>query len=200
MSSTDWLTAALVVITAYYAWQNRKMVREMAETRALAVLPQLALDWHAIGPIHAFVRVASVGPGPALDVKATLRFVPLDATGIREPIVRHLNTSLMTPGQASDFMTDFGESQPMLTMEAMAQTFERIELIGTMRDAAGRRHDINDSLADLASWQRTQREAHISWRHPDPEKRLAQEFKDILKQPTAEIVRALSSLSADSQR
>ncbi len=96
-------------------------------------------------------------------------------------------------------MTDFGENEPMLTMEAMAATFERIELIGTMRDEAGRRHDISDSLADLATWQRTQREAHISWRHPDPEKRLAQEFKEILKKPTAEIVRALQSNSPGSQ-
>lgn len=35
MSATELLTAVLVLVTGYYAWQNQRMVREMRRSREL---------------------------------------------------------------------------------------------------------------------------------------------------------------------
>jgi hypothetical protein len=51
------LTFALVVVTIYYAVQNRRMVAEMASARALTILPRLAIDFLHVGPAVAEVAV-----------------------------------------------------------------------------------------------------------------------------------------------
>lgn len=38
------LTAALVLVTGYYAWQNHQMVQEMRRSRELSVAPKLVLS------------------------------------------------------------------------------------------------------------------------------------------------------------
>jgi hypothetical protein len=40
------LTLLLVLTTIYYAWQNRRMVKEMEAARRLTLLPKLALKIH----------------------------------------------------------------------------------------------------------------------------------------------------------
>jgi hypothetical protein len=191
--STDWLTAALVLITAFYAWQNWRMAREMAQARATAILPHLALDWHVVGPMHAMVRVASVGVGPALDVSFSVTFVPIDPT--EQAQVRQLTSNVMAPGTITDLMPVFGEQQPFQTMEQIGQVFARIELSGTMKDAAGRPHEIQDALTDLANWQRAQAEAHVRWTNPEPEKRLASALQEVIRSPSREITQALKAIA-----
>lgn len=79
-ASTALLTLALVLVTIFYAVQNRRMVGEMAKTRALAILPKLAVEFLHIGPNVMNVAVKNVGPGPALTVDIELTFDPADAT------------------------------------------------------------------------------------------------------------------------
>src|SRR4051812_41364550 len=95
---TATLTAVLVAITGYYAWQTYRMVEEMEKARAVAVLPRLALKWLGVGPTLSFIRVASVGPGPALDVDVEVIFVP--KTDPAAELRRRIQTSLMAPGEA----------------------------------------------------------------------------------------------------
>jgi hypothetical protein len=67
-ASTAILTAALVAVTVFYAWQNRKMVGEMKKARDATILPKLALDLHALGPTVFDLAIKNVGPGAALDI------------------------------------------------------------------------------------------------------------------------------------
>jgi uncharacterized membrane protein YfcA len=70
------LTAVLVLVTAYYAWQTRRTVIEMKRARATAVLPRVAVKVHTLAGGIGWIRVVNVGPGPALDLDATLTFQP----------------------------------------------------------------------------------------------------------------------------
>jgi len=76
MSATEVLTGVLVLVTAYYAWQNQRMVGEMRRSRELSVLPKLAVDLRLQGPTFAQVQVLNVGPGPALAVDLRIAFEP----------------------------------------------------------------------------------------------------------------------------
>jgi hypothetical protein len=73
---TALLTAVLIAVTTYYAAQNRRMVKEMAATRELSILPKLALEFLRLGPTAMDVLVKNVGPGPALDIEVRLILEP----------------------------------------------------------------------------------------------------------------------------
>lgn len=77
LTASDWvqtaLTAALIAITAYYAYQNYKMAREMTLTRKAQFLPHLKLAVDVVAPQALLPRIRNVGPGPALDGKIILK-------------------------------------------------------------------------------------------------------------------------------
>src|SRR5947209_8071758 len=62
------LTAALILVTGYYAFQNRRMVGEMRRAREVAVMPKLAIEFAFFGPMNVNVAIKNIGPGVALDV------------------------------------------------------------------------------------------------------------------------------------
>ncbi len=95
------LTGALVIITAYYAWQNHRMVKEMREARRLSVLPKLAISIFMHGPTFGMPRLVNVGQGPALDVDINLVFSRRDGSGVEE---RTWKAGVMPPGETHDFM------------------------------------------------------------------------------------------------
>ena len=75
-ASTAILTAALVLVTAVYAWQNRKMVREMKHARDATILPKLALEFHRLGPNVVDLAIRNVGPGAAIEIDVRTEWVP----------------------------------------------------------------------------------------------------------------------------
>jgi hypothetical protein len=195
----DWitvaLTAALVLITAYYAWQNRRMVSEMAATRALTVLPKLALRWHAAAPMITFPEVINVGPGPALDVDVQVIFIPKPGSDVSEDR-RRWQTNLLATGEGHHFLTVSPSDRRVITTDKLAEMYERIELAGTARDALGRTHDVHDCLDDLAGWRELQAASLMHWQHPDSERRLADALADDFKKPLTDAVAALRQVDS----
>jgi hypothetical protein len=185
------LTAALVLITGYYAWQTRLMVKEMAATRAVQLLPRLALEFQSISPTKCLVRVVNVGPGPALDVALTVRF---DAGEGRESIERSWSTSVMAPGEHRDFFPP-DPAQSIPDLKELAARYGRIELRGGCRDALGAEHTIRDELEDLVAWQQALHEARLRWEHPDPEKRLVRAIDDKYGQKIRDGIGALKKIA-----
>jgi hypothetical protein len=100
-ASTALLTFALVLVTIYYAAQNWRMVGEMGKTRALAILPKLAVEFRHIGPNTMDVAVRNVGPGPVLAVDVELTFDPADAGA--PPHARRYRQNLLVPGEQQVF-------------------------------------------------------------------------------------------------
>lgn len=66
------LTAVLIVITAYYAWQTRRAVVEMQRARQLSVRPKLVIAIEMPDPTIGRIAIKNVGAGAALDVDVTL--------------------------------------------------------------------------------------------------------------------------------
>lgn len=186
------LTAALVTITAYYAWQNKNMVGEMAATRRMTILPKLAIGLHPVSPMMTLIRVASIGPGPALDVDVAVFFHPKDGSGAIE---RRLTSSLMVSGESSDFLPIFGTNDPLQTTEQLADRFEAIRLHGQVTDATGTVHSVEDDLGDLTDWINVRRESRIRYTDPEMEKRLAKSFVEQFKQPLSKIEKQLGEIA-----
>ena len=180
-------TLGLIAVTLAYVIFNRHMVREMRETRKLTVLPKLAIRFTRVGPAHALVAVKNVGPGAALDVRMTLRFVPLDPAQ-QQPDVRPWRINLMPPGDEHDFMPQD------LTGDAIVSTWERITISGTMKNALGETIAIDDTFADLPEWRRLLESAQERWLDV-PEKRLASAFGDELGKSTSPLGRALREVA-----
>jgi hypothetical protein len=190
MSATEVLTAVLVLVTGFYAWQNRRMAQEMAAARRVAVMPKLALEWTMVSPVLGFPTVKNVGPGPALDVDISVHFEPLSEQNDED--VRRWTASVIVPGEEKQFLPTGGEGGGMMDTEALARTYSRIRLRGSYRDALGEAQIADDVLADIAEWRQISKEAHGRWEEPDPAKRLSRDLADRLGKKT--LVPALEAI------
>ena len=156
MDTIEWLTGALVGITAYYAWRTQQMVSEMKRARELSVRPILALELKFAGPNFAELRIVNVGPGTAFDVDLSLRMEPAPGSE-RERDVRHWTAGVMVPGSSNDFRPP-GD----LYMDQMARDYRSVTIKGTMRDALGAQQDVHAQIADLAdTWERLGRSGQL---------------------------------------
>ena len=191
MSATEVLTGVLVVVTGYYAWQNRKMAQEMAAARRAAVLPKLVLTWTMVSPVLGFPTVKNVGLGPALDVDICVHFEPLSGHEQRADS-RRWTASVVVPGEEKQFLPPRSESGGSMDTEALALTYSQVRLTGVYRDALGEPKDAEDVLLDIADWRRISKEAVARWEEPDPAKRLAKELAERLGKKT--LVPALAAI------
>jgi hypothetical protein len=166
---TALLTAILIIVTAYYAVQNRRMVRELAAARELTVLPKLALEFLRLGPAAMDVLVSNVGPGPALDVDVRLVFEPRPGgnAGREEHRWRR---NLLAPGEQKDFLPpgDLNDNLNRLPRE-----YQEVQLVGSMKDVLGKAYVVDEVFADLAAWREMLgRERFVGL----PERELAEAF------------------------
>ncbi|RYG86025.1 MAG: hypothetical protein EON59_10935 [Alphaproteobacteria bacterium] len=184
------LTALLVLITGYYAFQNREMAKEMRLARGESVFPHVVLRWHSVGPKHSLIRVTSVGKAAALNVDVMVTLCPAHEED--KAISRRLQMSVMTPGESEDIIPSRGLDQGFMTMTELVANFDRVELNGSAQDIMGGVHQISGQLADLAEWRRIRQEALVNRPHPDFEKRLGKELTAVV----APIVAALSKLTS----
>jgi hypothetical protein len=205
--ATAILTGVLVAVTAYYAWQNRQMVREMAASREVAILPKLVLDFAMLGPTVGAVKVSNVGPGPALDVDISISFEPVDVEK-HETIIRRWTTSVMASGESREFLpTKPGGTAEALHMPELASTYAAVRLSGHLLDAVGRPHQAEDVIDDIATWRHLVSESLVRWRHPDPERRnadamaeqLDHKFGRRLQDITSELAEIRSVLASQSR-
>jgi hypothetical protein len=143
-----WLTAALVAITGYYAWQTRQIAREMERARGAQLLPRLALDMKRLGAGNALLRVTNAGPGPALNVDVQLSLHP-------DGLVRHWTAPVVTSGESHDFLPDPTEAAPngRTHLDELTEAFEEVRLRGTCSDALGKQHPVADKLNLREYWR-----------------------------------------------
>ncbi|MBI2690567.1 MAG: hypothetical protein HYX29_01285 [Solirubrobacterales bacterium] len=188
-AATVLLTAALIVVTIFYAIQNWRMAVEMRKTREAAILPKLALDFYRLAPVVVTTHVKNVGPGPAVDVDVQLTYVPLDGT--IEPSNRRLRFAMLASGEGYDFMPP-GELDG--NMNSIPATYSAIELTGTLKDAAGRKHNVSERLDDLPEWRALLHEAVQRYEAPTPEKRMADALKQKFGGEIRDFQRSLDKL------
>lgn len=192
-AATAILTAVLIGVTSYYAWQNRQMVKEMAATRKITVLPKLVIEWTMTSSTIALPTLCNVGPGPALNVDIAIQYIPL--AGQKHKLkVRRWTANLMVPGESKQFLPLESDFSGSMTTEELAKTYARIKLTGECRDALGETYIVEDQLDDIAEWRRLSGEAITRWLDPDTQKRQARESADALRPLISKIVEAIDSL------
>jgi hypothetical protein len=184
------LTLALIGVTGYYAVQNRRMVKEMIRTRELSILPKLALDLHRLAAPVVTVAVKNVGPGAALNVDVRLIYDPREATS--KAVERRWRHNVLVSGATYDFLPP-GDLNA--NIDGLPATYRQIRLIGSMRDAAGKLHIVDESFADLPEWRAVLEGVHQRFVHDDPERRLAEAFAKNLKDAAKPIATQLEALN-----
>lgn len=147
MNATNWLTAALVLVTIYYAWQNQRMVGEMREARRLSVQPKLSLSIFMLGPTFGIPRLVNVGLGPALSVDTKIVFRRNGASGTEE---RTWKAPVMPPGEQHDFLPP--DVQQIQSMEHFARLYSEARITGTMRSSIGDTIEVDETTGDLQEW------------------------------------------------
>jgi hypothetical protein len=185
-AATVLLTAVLVAVTAYYATQNRRMVKEMAKTRELSVMPKLALEFHRLGPTSMTVAIKNVGLGAALELDVWLRYEPVPGRTAQEE--RRWRRNVLAPGEQKDFLPPGNLDGNSNTLTA---NFRSIRLTGSMKDALGNKHSVDESFDDLAEWRTILADAHQRWVAADPERRVADELGKKFEGPLKAIVQAI---------
>jgi hypothetical protein len=145
------LTTVLVAVTGFYAWTNRRAVNEMVEARRQAVLPKLSIKLHPMGPMHSKVRLVSIGLGAAVDVRVSLWF-EVEGQGGYVGERRDWRQHVLAPGEFADFDVPDGPDGRLLENERLGSTYKRIHLTGEVLDVLGRRHQVDETIDDLAAW------------------------------------------------
>jgi hypothetical protein len=196
-ASTAILTAVLISVTIYYAWQNRKMVKEMAATREVAVLPKVAIEWTMMSSVVALPTLHNVGPGPALRVDVAIHYEPLPGQEHKLK-VRKWTANLMASGETKQFLPLEDDFSGSMNTEEMAKTYSHIALTGECYDVLGKKHTVEDRLEDIAEWRRISGNAIARWLDPDAQKRQAKENADALEPLANQIVDAIKSLGSGS--
>ena len=189
-ASTAVLTAALVAVTVFYAWQNRKMVGEMKKARDATILPKLALDFHPLGPTVFDLAIKNVGPGAALDIDVRTEWVPVDRS-VSAPGVQW-RRNIMSPGEQVEL---FPPGELAGNLESLPETYSEVRLFGTMSDAVGASHEVDERFANLPEWGQLLKDAHQSWKPPEPERRAADAMYSKFERPLKDLTNATSQIA-----
>ena len=135
------LTAALVLVTAYYAYQTRETVKELRGARAASIMPKLAMNLDYVGGAVFFVVLGNTGTGPALEVDLTMSYEP------EGPRIRW-TSPLMSVGERARFL---GPEEIHLMTE-LIDKYERVVLTGSCLDALGGTCDVRQTLVFREHW------------------------------------------------
>lgn len=149
------LAGALVLVTAYYAWQNHRMVKEMRAARAAQLLPKMLVMIHHRPAGHGFLRVVNAGPGPAIDVTLQLELEP------RGP-AREWSSKVVAPAESHDFIpSPKEEPNGLLHLDALTERYSHVRLLGTCRDALGGQHEIDERFEMREYWTKVKAAVHL---------------------------------------
>ena len=134
------LTAALVLITAYYAWQTNRTVEELRKARSANIVPRITLSFDYLGPKLAFLVIANNGIGPAIDVRAEIRYEPGGPTKVWKAPV-------MTPGERHRMRLPDREDPPEAPVP-----YESVFFSARYRDALGDPQVVEEVLRPQEYW------------------------------------------------
>lgn len=160
-TATTVLTLVLVLVTAYYAFQNRQMVLEMRRSRNAALLPKLALGFQRVGPTTVMLSVRNVGPGAALNPHLVMTWRPKGG----EDVTRPWRGRVLPSGESIDFFPPSGDLNN--SMNWIPEVFSEIRLSGRMADAAGELHEVDELFDNLADWRQVLVESKMRYRQDD---------------------------------
>lgn len=154
------LTAALVVVTWMYQRDTHGMVREMRQARGVQVMPRVVLTINHRGAGAAFWRIASIGPGPALDLD-------VDVTPEPGGVTRALRMPVMIPGETHDLIPladPKDQKSDFLRLDETTSRFSQLRLKGRCRDVLGTEHPIDETF-EVRDWWETVKEAQVLLAH-----------------------------------
>lgn len=190
-TATLLLTAALVLVTVYYAVQTQLMVREMREARRLSVRPKLTIDLDPIGPGFALVKVLNVGAGACVDADLTLEFVA--KPGDRSSQTRRWRMNFIAPGEQHRFFPPLDDKEQPLDIEPFTTEYERVRLTGSVRDVLGEAVVVEEEIRNLEErWEFQKAAWHV--RETDQLKELTKEVGKI-QQAIGQVARRWRSRS-----
>lgn len=169
------LTGALVLITGYYAWQNRQMVEEMRNARELSVTPKLALTMHLIGPTYPVTRLMNIGQGPAIDVETTLRFIRRQG----DPLEIQWQATFMAPGEIHDFLEP-PDLRHIESSEQLVDECSEITLTGSMNSSLGTGIEVRETTGDLRDWYEMSSKSQHVW-EDEPRRKIPTELEKLRK-------------------
>lgn len=160
--------------------------------RGTAFIPVLL---PSLGPTAMTVAIRNVGPGAAFEIAVRLRFIPVaDGTAPEE---RELRLAVLSSDDQRDYLPPGELNDNLNTLTA---DYRDIRLQGTMHDAAGRVHIVDESFPDLPEWRRVLGDAHQRYVAADPERRLAEALAKQFDQPLGQIRMELSSIAQAAAR
>jgi hypothetical protein len=189
------LTAVLVAVTAYYAWQNRRVVAEMKRATDLAIEPAIVLRPQILVPgKYVMFRAQNVGGGAAIGLQVEVRFegAAADAEALA-PYRWHAPS--LAPHEHADLYARERPDAKMLEVAALVDRAPVVRLVGHCFDVLGRRHEIDAPLA-LADWWSVIQQA--GQRFEEPTQRRLEQIADGVKNIARELERHRRSDREDS--
>lgn len=183
------LTTVLIAVNVIYTILNQHVVREMQRARALAILPKLGVDLHWLGPTAVEVALKNVGPGAALDVDVTLIFEPVGAV---PRVERRWRKNVFVSGEQHQF---FPPDELNDSINTLPDRYRAVRLVGSMKDAAGKKHAVDEELARLKEWREVLYAAKQAWVSPNREKALADEMARKFEKPLSALARETARIA-----
>lgn len=137
------LTAALVLVTAVYAYFTARMVTEQREGRLLSIRPTIALDIAMRSGTLGEIAVRNLGPGHAVGLELVFTFEPL-------PERRSWTAHTILAGDERRLQPPKSDAG-LMHMPELSEQGVRVRASGAVTDVLGQGHEINEEL-DLRGW------------------------------------------------
>lgn len=166
------LTAVLVLVTGYYAWQTQEMVQEMRRARGVQVMPRLMPSLRLVGGGHCFPRLLNVGPGSALMVDVEISYEPGGPSAL-------WSSPVVASGEVHDFyLKEAGID--LARAHQLMQQYSELRLAGTCRTALGDSIPVDEVVNVREFWERTKNSNHLQPAEDPIAKQLKQLDKTLL--------------------
>lgn len=161
-------TAVLVIITAYYAWQTRKMVKEMENAKMYQFIPSLKIEPTSLFLGDSFdIEIKNIGLGPAKNIKGK---IVLEPDGNEIEIVY----PLLYPKKRFALSNPFEKAKTY----SEAKKFKRVELIASFQDMADNPHE-NKDFFDLSDLDKIKNDTYPRDNTPDELRNIGSKLDDI---------------------
>jgi hypothetical protein len=118
-----------------------------------------------------------------------MAFVPLQGDTAFE---QRWRANILESGRQADFLPpgDLNDN-----LNGLPSLFREIRLSGTLKDADGIEHLVQDEVVDLADWREALHDARQRFTQADPERRLAEAFDKPIKKVSDDVGRRLDNLT-----
>lgn len=134
------VTAVLVILTGFYAFQTKKTVQVLDKAAKMEFLPRLQGHLHMTGPVNVDFRISNVGKGSASDVQVNFLVIG------RNTIKRTWTQPLFTPNQFQDFPIPVSENEEQGSIPYFEVNETKIQITATYNDILGNSHSSKQEI------------------------------------------------------